>query len=311
MVTVKPSVVKPGTVKPSVVKPILKWVGGKSQILEEVLSRFPKEINNYHEIFLGGGSVLLGLLSLIEEDKIKLSGDIYAYDINKHLINLYNIIKDYPSELYQTIQAILNDYNTCAVENGNKKPITYEDAKTSKESYYYWIRNEFNRVGINPLYSAGALVFLNKTCFRGLYREGPSGFNVPFGNYKNPEVINLEHLNEVSRLIQKVNFIHMDFEKSMLNVGEGDFVYLDPPYAPENKTSFVKYSGEGFNEDKHKTLFKMIKGLPCSFLMSNADVEMIKEAFKDGYIIDRVLCKRSINAKNPESKTMEVLVSKK
>jgi DNA adenine methylase len=291
-------------------KPVLKWVGGKSQILDEVLSRFPKEINNYHEIFLGGGSVLLGLLSSIEEDKIKLSGDIYVYDINKTLISLYNNIKRYPNELYQTVQAILNDYKTCPVENGNKKPANYEEAKTSKESYYYWLRGEFNRMDKDTLHASGAFIFLNKTCFRGLYRVGPNGFNVPFGNYKNPEVINLEHLNEVSRLIQKVNFINLDFEISILNAGEGDFVYLDPPYAPESKTSFVKYSEDGFGEDKHKTLFKMIKELPCSFLMSNSDVKMVREAFTDGYIIDRVLCKRSINAKNPESKTMEVLVSK-
>lgn len=134
----------------------------------------------------------------------------------------------------------------------------------SKESYYYWIRNQFNSSKIN-YEKAAMFIFLNKTCFRGLYSESKNGFNVPFGNYKTPEIANLEHLKKVSDLIQKVNFICVSFEKSILNVKEKDFVYLDQPYAPENETSFTQYSKEDFNLDSHNKLFKMIKEIPCPF----------------------------------------------
>ena len=151
-------------------------------------------------------------------------------------------------------------------------------------------------------------IFLNKTCFRGLYREGPNGFNVPFGNYKNPEIVNMDHLKEISSLIKNVIFTHSSFEESFKKVSDDDFVYLDTPYAPENDKSFVSYTASGFTEEQHKLLFKTAKKF--KFVMSNSDVDMVKDEFKDNkkFTIKIISCKRSINSKKPNSKTNEVII---
>ncbi len=159
----------------------------------------------------------------------------------------------------------------------------------------------------NSFKGSAYFIFLNKTCFRGLYREGPNGFNVPFGNYDNPEILNEEHLKKISNLIKDVEFIHSDFDESMYFINKDDFTYLDPPYAPENNKSFVGYTDGGFDIDSHLKLFKLTK--KYKFLMSNADVKLVRDNFNDRkYIIKTILCKRSINSKKPGSKTNEVLI---
>lgn len=292
-------------------KPILKWVGGKTQILEEVLSKFPKVIHDYHEIFIGGGSVLIGLL----ESDIEIKGSVYAYDINETLINLYKNIQSKHLELYDLLMKITEEYNSRQNMSGNKKPTTYEDSMDSKESYYYWIRLQYNHLPQNEKNSvigSAMFIFLNKTCFRGLFRVGPNGFNVPFGNYKNPEIINLEHLEKISILIQRVIFRHMTFEESLSkNTNLDDFVYLDPPYVPETKTSFSKYSDDIFDDKKHDELFVLTKSLKCNFLMSNSYTQKIIDSFPSSeFDIAVIECKRTINSKDPNSKTKEVLISK-
>lgn len=306
-------------------KPILKWVGGKTQILDSLFEYFPFTINNYHEMFLGGGSVLFELLKRIRNNQIKVNGSIYSYDLNESLIGMYKNIQTNHNELYEQLQILISDYislqninennNTNEKDKNNRKPQTIEEAKTSQESYYYWIRSQFNKLNkeskISPLGSA-MFIFLNKTCFRGVYREGPNGFNVPFGNYKTPEIINKEHLESIHNLIQPVVFQCLDFTESFKNVQDGDFVYLDPPYAPETQTSFVKYTKDGFDIDKHKELFKHIhkfKNNDVKMIMSNSDVQLIKDEFdNNNYKINTVLCKRTINSKNPESQTNEVII---
>ena len=156
-------------------------------------------------------------------------------------------------------------------------------------------------------------IFLNKTCFRGLYRVGPNGFNVPYGNYINPEIVNEGHLEEIHQLIQQVVFECIDYAVSLSGrIESGDFVYLDPPYVPETKTSFVGYTQDGFSLEFHKNLFEKIHELNdvhIKILLSNADVELVREYFtKKGYIITGVLCKRSIHSKKPETKAKEVLI---
>jgi len=160
-------------------------------------------------------------------------------------------------------------------------------------------------------------IFLNKTGFRGLYREGPNGYNVPFGHYKNPEILNYEHLMDVSFLIKDVEFSIMDFNESLDYIISHDyektytsFVYLDPPYVPENSKSFTKYKESDFSLEKHKLLFDLCHKLHISFIMSNSDVELVKESFNDvKYTIQRIECKRSINSKNPGAKAMEVIIT--
>ena len=293
-------------------KPIIKWVGGKTQIIDKIIDNFPTNINNYHELFLGGGSVLLALLSMQKNGKIKISSSINAYDINPILINMFINIRDNPKEIYKYIKKLLYHFNKITinnVNNVNERKIKHTNKITSKENFYYWLRYKFNKLKKKELSIrlSAIFIFLNKTCFRGVYREGPNGFNVPYGNYNTPEVINKRHLMEISKLIQNVNFYNMGFEQSFAKIHSNDFIYLDPPYAPINNTSFVDYVADGFNIDKHNKLFELIKNKNCKFMMSNADVELVKETFKD-YKIITILCKRSINSKNPESKVNEVLI---
>ncbi len=298
-------------------KPFLKWVGGKSQIIDYLTSKFPTEINNYREIFVGGGSVLLAFLFLVNSKIIKLNGKVYAYDINSSLISLYKNIQKKPLEFYENCKKIIDEFQSIKGNVINRTPNNLEEALTSQESYYYYSRMIYNNLSEeekNGIYSSALFLFINKTCFRGIYREGPHGINVPYGHYKNPGIIDFEHIVEISKLISEVEFINLDFNESLKQVEENDFVYLDPPYAPETKTSFVGYTKEGFNYEMHTNLFSKIKEISekTSIMMSNADVQFVNENFgEDKFIIEKIICKRSINSKNPESKTNEVIVMNK
>ena len=302
------------TVNISFPKPILKWVGGKSQILDKLISFFPKEIDNYHEIFLGGGSVLLAVLSLVKSGLITITGSIYAYDINKPLIAIYHNIQKNHEELYSCLKKYIQEYNSIdpKLTGVNRTPSTVNDAVSSRESYYYWIRSKYNALsGIEKISVLGSslFIFLNKTGFRGLFRVGPNGFNVPYGNYVNPQIIDQEHLDTIHELIQNVVFISQDFSNSLVNIGKNDFVYLDPPYVPVNPKSFVKYTDNGFSFEDHCKLFNILNNFNGCFMLSNADVELVRNNFDaNKFMIDSLTCKRTINSKNPSAKTQELLI---
>ena len=303
------------TKKIHIIKPILKWVGGKTQIMDKLITEFPVEINNYREAFLGGGSVLLTLLSYVKHGIIKIHGNIYAYDLNEPLIYIYKNIQTHHEELYKVIQTIITDFNECGNGEINRTPANITEAKIAKENYYYWIRSEYNKLCVidkKSILVSAMFIFLNKTCFRGVFRVGPNGFNVPYGHYNNPEIINKEHLEEIHNLIQNVVFECCDFNTSLTIVEPNDFVYLDPPYAPETKVSFVGYTENGFNIENHTNLFKLIHILTDTnkkIMLSNADVSLVRENFtNEKYNILSILCKRSINSKNPNSKTKEVII---
>jgi len=296
-------------------KPILKWVGGKTQIIDKLIVDFPIEMNNYREIFLGGGSVLFTLLSYVKSEIIKIHGNIYAYDLNEPLIYIYKNIQTRHNELYDILQSIIIDFNECGNGEINRTPTNIEEAKIAKENYYYWIRSEYNKLCLTDkkdVLGSAMFIFLNKTCFRGVFRVGPKGFNVPYGHYNNPEIINKEHLEEIHNLIQNVVFECCDFATSLTNVEHNDFVYLDPPYAPETDTSFVGYTENGFGIEKHTHLFGLcndINNENKKFMMSNSDVNLVRENFpKEKYNTLSIVCKRSINSKNPESKANEVII---
>ena len=296
-------------------KPILKWVGGKTQIIDIVINKFPREMQNYHEPFIGGGSVLFGLLHSIKTGAIQVYGQIYAYDANPALIGVYKNIQINPRELLDAIQNLIMEYIQCNGTSINRTPATLEEAMQSKENYYYWCRGRYNSLdSIDKMGIMGSalFVFLNKTGFRGMFRTGPNGFNIPYGNYKNPEIINEAHLYEIHMLIQGVQFECADFTDSLARVNGGDFVYLDPPYAPENATSFVGYTEAGFGLDKHQKLFELCNTMSSEkkWMMSNADVPLVREYLcSPSYIISSIMCKRSINSKNPESKAKEVIIT--
>jgi len=299
-------------------KPILKWVGGKTQIIDKLISKFPVEINNYHEAFLGGGSVLFTLLSYAKCGIINIQGKIYAYDLNEPLIYIYKNIQSQHKELYDILQDIITNFSECGNSDEiNRTPVNILEAKKTKENYYYWIRSEYNKLCANDkkgLLGSAMLIFLNKTCFRGVFRVGPNGFNVPYGHYNNPEIINKEHLEEIHKLIQNVVFECSDFNVSLSNIEPNDFVYLDPPYAPETNTSFVGYTEKGFDIENHKKLFKLIHSFTeangIKIMLSNADVSLVRDNFRnEKYNILSILCKRSINSKNPDAKAKEVIIT--
>ena len=290
-------------------KPFLKWVGGKTQIINEIISKIPPEMNNYHELFLGGGSVLLAVLSLQKQNKIIIKNKIYAYDLNRDLINVYIHIQNDKDELYKFIDFYIKEYDGINGTAINRKPTSIEESKTSKESYYYWVRNKYNNIDKNTIECSALFMFINKTCFRGMYREGPNGYNVPYGHYKKtPTIISETDLNYISDLIKDVEFTHCGFIDSIKNVKGGDFVYLDPPYAPENAKSFVGYIADGFNLETHKLLFSEIKKFDkIKFVMSNAKVELVTDNFKE-YKCDDIIARRAINSKKPGSTTTEVII---
>ena len=276
--------------------PIIKWVGGKSQIIDEILKNIPNEIENYYEPLIGGASVLFAILST---PQITIKNKIKASDVNKILINFYNDVKSNCEQLINKINNIVKEYK--------------ERDDSEKEKYYYELRINYNKIGLSIDKSAMFYV-LNKTCFRGLYREGPNGFNVPFGNYKNPAIINEDEIRNVSKLIKNVDFVCESFEEGFCEekFTQNDFIYLDPPYVPEKSTSFVGYTSDGFSLEKHKKLFDRcieLKKDNIRIMMSNSDVELVTNIFdKNLFFIKKILCKRSINSKKPGSKTFEVIV---
>jgi DNA adenine methylase len=290
-------------------KPFLKWVGGKTQIINEIILKIPNEMNNYHELFLGGGSVLFAILSLQKQNKIVIKNKIYAYDINNDLINVYKNIQNNKEELYEIIDLYIKEYDSINGSIINRKPKSIEESKTSKESYYYWIRNKFNTIDKNTIECSALFMFINKTCFRGMYREGPNGYNVPYGHYKEtPRIISKIDLDYISDLIKNVEFKSCSFVESIKNVKEGDFVYLDPPYAPENSKSFVGYVANGFDLETQKLLFNEIKKLKnIKFVMSNSKVDFVVDNFKE-YKCHNIVARRSINSKNPGLTTIEVII---
>lgn len=264
-----------------IIKPLLKWVGGKTQLLETLLEDIPTCTGTYYEPFLGGGSVLLALLSLG-----KLHGRVCASDLNPHLIQFYREIQTRPEHFITEVSELLSNV-------------------VELKEFYYIQRKVFNDP--NVPFSAARFWFINKTCFRGMFRTGPNGYNVPFGHGKLP-VLDAAHVREVSKLIQRVEFKHCSYLDALKSVKENDYVYLDPPYVPVTAVSFVDYTIEGFSSSDHEQLFSICKALPCPFLMSNSNAPILLDTFKD-YTIKTVNVRRAINSKNPGERTTEVLIS--
>lgn len=299
----------------------LKWVGGKTQIIDKFLWNFPKEMNNYYEIFLGGGSVLISFLEQVQTGFLKVKGQIYSFDFNKNLIGFFNNIKDNHTLLLGELEKLKDEFFECP----DKGEVVRDylggkigKKKTSKESYYYYCRHLYNSLSekekIEPRGSA-LFLFLNKTCFRGLHRESKNGFNVPYGNYKNPSIYEEKNIKVLSKLFRENNvvFKHMSFEKSLKLPKKGDFVYMDPPYYPETEKSFVGYNSGGFDKEKHELFFSLCEELDNKkvlFLMNNSDTPIVKKFFSPyKYYVGEIEVRRRINSKNPESKTGELIIT--
>ena len=267
-------------------KPFLKWVGGKTQLLPQVLSTIPRTIQTYYEPFVGGGSVLLAVLTSPE---ITITGRVYASDVNPALINVYRMVQSEPDHVSTCLRVL-------EAEQGD-----------DPEDFYYRMRSLYNALPPEGPQHAALFMYLNKTCFRGVYREGPSGFNVPYGHGKTLTLPSLDVLREIARVLQRVEFSCESFESVLPRAQPGDFVYVDPPYAPETATSFVGYVAGGFA--LHTVLFDALKALPCPFLMSNSDVPLVREAFPEPYRTKRVTARRAIHSKDPSATTSELLIT--
>ena len=219
-------------------KPFIKWVGGKGQLISEISKLYPielgKTINKYAEIFIGGGAVLFDILSKYRLD------EVYISDKNLELINTYKTIRDNVDILIKSLKEMENQY----------VPMNNEDRKV----YYYGKRSEYNNLKINieenNIRKAALFIFLNKTCFNGLYRVNKKGeYNVPMGAYKNPKICDEENLKNVSLALKNVKITYADYRESKDFIDEKTFVYIDPPYRPLNITSsFTSYTENDFSD---------------------------------------------------------------
>lgn len=283
----------------SELKPFLKWVGGKKQIISLITSKIVTKIDTYYEPFVGGGSVFLALLSQVKSGEREI-GKMILSDKNDVLIKTYNCVKKEPKKLIRELEILSKKYHS-------------KRSMSDKEKLYYQMRDKYNRLGRPSIIKAALFIFLNKTCFRGVYREGPNGFNVGFGHYVNPSIYDKEQLLEISRCLKKyqVLFKHRAYNAVLDNVRRKDFVYLDPPYYPINEKSFVEYHTNGFVIDDHealKTFCDQLEKNRVKFLMSNSYTKYNMKAYKE-YKRRKILCKRRIHSKIPQSTVYELLIS--
>lgn len=227
-----------------IVKPFVKWAGGKSSLIPQITKYFPFELKNgqiekYVEPFVGGGAVLIDILQKYDVKQA------YAFDINKDLINCYNVIKYKVEDLIQKL------------DKKEKEFLALD--KDERQKYFYNIRTEYNSYLLDneiDVKRASEFIFLNRTCFNGLYRVNKNGkFNVPCGKYKNPTICDSNNLRNLSKLLKNVVFAYGDYKESEKLVDENTFVYFDPPYRPLSVTSgFTSYTKEDFNDENQKEL---------------------------------------------------------
>ncbi|MCV3743845.1 DNA adenine methylase [Ureaplasma sp. ES3154-GEN] len=277
------------------VKPFIKWAGGKSALLQDIRKFYPstlgKKIDKYCEPFVGAGAVLFDVLSNYDLDKI------YISDVNNELINVYKSIKSDVEKLVNILKKIQNEY-------------IYLDTEKRKE-YYYAKRDEFNKYirkeTDDIIYGSALFIFLNKTCFNGLYRVNSKGlFNVPIGSYKNPKICDEANLKNISLKLRNVNIHYAEYDKSIDFIDENTLVYFDPPYRPLTETaSFTSYDKSVFGDKEQIELaeyYKKVSAKGAVCILSNSDPRNTDEEdnfFDDlykGFHINRIQSKRRINS---------------
>jgi len=270
-------------------KPFLKWVGGKRKVIPQIRKYIPENYHRYFEPFVGGGALFFNL----EPEKAHIN------DINKTLISAYRNIKNHPDKIIQKLENLQNEFFK---KNDDERKISF-----------YEIRDAFNNLEDDLSLKTAYLIFLNKTCFNGMYRENSKGkFNVPFGRYKNPKILNEKNLIAVSKLLQNTNITDYCFEKAGEDAKSEDFIYFDPPYHPLSITSnFTSYSNGGFIKEDQKKLrdvFKNLSDRGCFVMLSNSDTEFIRKIY-DGFTIKNISAARLINCKaSGRGKINELLI---
>lgn len=256
--------------------PFIKWAGGKGSLLRHLLPHLPLHLTNYYEPFLGGGAFFLGICTRNTDFNARLS------DINNELINSYKVVKDAPEELIRLLSKFQIEY----------------DASANKSEYYYKKRDWRPTDSVE---SAARLIFLNKTCYNGLYRVNSRGeFNVPFGRYKRPRILNADNIRAVSNALRdtKTELRAVDYKTALSRCAKTDFVYLDPPYQPKSKTSsFTDYTPGGFSERDQMELageFARLVDRGCTVLLSNSDTALTRRLYEE-FDARRVLVNRPIS----------------
>jgi len=289
-------------------RPFVKWAGGKGQLLEVLKSNLPDgigaTITKYAEPFVGGGALLFALLS---EYSFK---EIYINDNNKELINAYSIIRDYCGELIQILDDMQSEYFSC---------VDIEE----KQSYYYEQRDRYNTLDLNGdtcIKKAALFIFINRTCFNGLYRVNRKGYyNVPFGKHSKPTICDTDNLLKISETLQNVTMRSCDYHDVLNFADENTFVYIDPPYRPLNATSgFTSYTEDQFNDQNQIELadvYQKLTAMGAKVMLSNSDPHNVDENdnfFDDLYAdftILRVDATRVINSKaSSRGKIKELLI---
>lgn len=283
-------------------KPFLKWAGGKTQLLQQIKEHYPKELSEgkltkYVEPFLGGGAVFFELNKTFDFEEVILN------DISTELIITYKVIQNKIEELIDELNKLETEYMNKSFEN--------------KEIMFYEIRERFNHqkhtIDLEEFSSdwislASKMIFLNKTCFNGLYRVNKKGdFNVPFGKYKSPNICDTENLRNVHLALKDVILLNKDFEELTDYIDENTFVYMDPPYRPLNGTSsFNDYQKSSFNDESQIRLAKWFRTLDSKnayLMLSNSDPtntdpnDLFFEELYSGYQIHKVTASRAINSK--------------
>jgi DNA adenine methylase len=292
-------------------KPFLKWAGGKRQILNEIEQRLPswEGIDRYVEPFVGGGAVFFFLQS---EYKIRES---YLLDNNKELLVGYLVVQRNYKELIKKLKILEKEY--------------IQKSETKRKEFFYQQRDEYNNQMLNFDYTnynkewidkAVYLIFLNRTCFNGLFRQNSKGeFNVPFGRYKNPKICDEENIFNVHQALKNTEIIHGDFEESGIYIDENTFVYFDPPYRPISSTAnFTDYVKGGFNDNEQIRLAKFFKELDkkdAYLMLSNSDSknnnpnDNFFDDLYQGFNIERIKAKRAISSDvNTRGEITELLI---
>lgn len=289
-----------------IAKPFLKWAGGKTQLIEQIKEQLPDTIKidkfTYIEPFVGSGAVLFWML----EEYPNLEKAIIN-DINEDLTNAYLTIKHNVKELIDILKVWEVEYHRLA-----------EDQEAKKE-YYYDKRTLFNARTSDQVTQSAIFIFLNRTCFNGLFRVNRKNeFNVPIGSYKKPQICNEENLLVVSEVLQKVEILNGDFSETISHISENTFFYFDPPYKPLSETSsFNSYAKDEFNDDEQirlKEFCDLLDSQSHKWILSNSDVkgkDINNNFFDDlyyGYNIKRVNARRRINANPSKRGTLKELL---
>jgi len=267
-------------------RPFLKWAGGKTRLRKALLANTPKKFEDYYEPFLGGGAFFF---TLYREQKLRQA---YLSDLNEELINAYIIVRDQVSKLIKLLSTYPYD-----------------------EKFYYKKRAEAPEE-MQPVERAARLIYLNKTCYNGLYRVNQQGiFNVPFGRYKSPTICDKKNLQAVSEALSSVQIECLSFKKIVERANPDDFVYFDPPYEPLSKTAkFTSYQASGFGQDAQLQLQQIchaLSGRKVHFMLSNSSADLIKELYNaNDFYIQPVETIRSINSNaQKRGKLTELIVT--